>query len=585
MAGLLRYQGGRSVFAATDAGQVQYRTREEYLRAQEEARRHGISARRAYYEGTQYDERNAACLRELASSKDYTDSEKAMARAMLQWTQQLPEHLRLHEYSTQIQEAVDFIANRLSHKFSVQAKNTVVDGVIRAAMDASPELSGTEDDDDTTVVNVMREPVKVGDVPVRLRWDPDQETVWMEFWDSEAVEMRFLEGRPDVLQQVIVEEIDWLVIDGEEQPITKRRIWQVIQRFVNEAQVQAAVDANLVAPDPEFRLECVEEVWLVRDNEEEDELLDVIPWGVPFLPWWLIRGDKNSLRAVRGEALITEQSMKTADRFNAVEQVSWLIARYNSHSNLVVTGDNALLMQQEAKKLAKDVADVLLFPGATNAFTLALPTDPQMIEHQRQVLLDGLYGTLGITRVDQTSLEGLGGVTGYALEILNQKSDGTFSRVRQQMIRDWKKLLNLVLDCTAFWQQAPPERLNLDLTIPFDGTETEPSGTPYDDIDPRLVFPDRAMTVNIGSGYIVDDVKLRDDFVSGLISQEEALRKRGMGPDEIAGILAEIGEATRRKAEEQRIAFGETGTETGAFRPGTAAGRTTAGTTSRGAAS
>jgi hypothetical protein len=44
----------------------------------------------------------------------------------------------------------------------------------------------------------------------------------------------------------------------------------------------------------------------------------------------------------------------------------------------------------------------------------------------------------------------------------------------------------------------------------------------------------------MGSGYIVDEVMTRDDFVAGLISLEEALRKRGYDDPEIVKIIEEI---------------------------------------------
>lgn len=572
MAQLMTYQGGRVQWLQTDLSRVQYRTREEWLAALEQARRDGVAQRRAYYDGRQYDESNAKCLEELQAGAGYSGEEKMLLRAMMLWHAKLPEHLRLHEYSTQLQESVDFIANRLSHNARISVEDQSASTVIQTCLDASPELSGTDDDEDIVIVNVTREAIKVGDTPVLVRWDPQAGTTWLEFWDSEVPEMRFRDGRPDLLEEVRVEQIDWKVPPGETQqkPVTIRRIWSVELRVPDERFPVL----GLTAP----RMECAENVWLVAETGEQDDvLLQTIWWGVPFLPWWLIRGNKASLRATRGESLITDQAMKTADRYNAVEQVAWLIARYNSHANVGVVGDAALL-QNQSKKLSRDVADVLVFPGGTDLEVLSLPTDPQMIEHQKQVLLDGMYGSMGVTRVDQTSLQGLGDVTGYALEILNQKSDGTFSKVKRQMIRDWKKLLNLVLDCTAYWSQGTRlDEVQFDLVSGGEDVAGAEAPADYESIDPETTYPNRAMDVEFGSGYIVDDAKIRDDFVAGLISLEQALRLKGYGDEEIKLVVEEQTKAKDEALQRQQALFTGSGEGTSS----TSAGRATNNTTRR----
>jgi hypothetical protein len=531
----------------------EFATREDYLQALEQKRRQAVWKRRAYYEGNQYDARNGECLAELQAAGSAADpSEKWLARQLTMWDAHLPEHLRLHEYSTQLMESVDFIANRLSGSASITVEDPAAAEVVQTCLDNSPELAGTEDEQNITLVNVIREALKVGDTPVLIRWDPVEGTCWLEFWDSEVVDMRFVDGRPDKPEKAIVEQVDWMVPPGEteEKAVSVRRVWSLKPRLGDLA----------LTP----RVECAEEVFLLdQTGTAEPVLVDTIWWGIPFLPWWLLRGDKKSLRAVRGESLITDQAMKTADRFNAVEQVSWLICRYNSHSTLAVMGDAALLQTKETKRIQKDVADILPFPGGTSAEVLSLPTDAQMIEHQKQVLLDGMYGAMGVTRVDQTSLEGLGGVTGYALEILNEKSGGTFRKVRSNLIRDWKTLLNLVLDAHAYWSQGTRlEEVAPDLltALTLDAELAEPA-TDFNAIDPQAVFPNRAMEVVLGSGYVVDDTKIRDDFVAKLISQEEALRQRGKSDDEIRRIMAEQAGAQQRAMEVQAVAFGQTGTE------------------------
>lgn len=545
---------------ASDA--FEWRTREEYLQAQEGKRREAVRMRRAYYAGTQYDARNAACRQDMLSSMEGSLEEKAVVRALAMW-EKLPEHLRLHEYSTQIAESVDFVANRLADTARIELNHEAAAQVVDTALDASPELAGSPDDDVVVLVNVFREAVKVGDTPVLVRWNPADGTCWAEFWDSEMVELRFADDN-DTITKAIVEQMDWRVppgsTSGQEEPILLRRVWEVVERttlgdmpldVLEDALRAGAMD---VLPDGEVgvRLECAESVYWVKSDAEE--LLATVWWGVPFLPWWPVRGDRRSLRANRGESLISDQTMKTADRFNAVQQHAWLIARYNSHANILLSGD-AVMIEQNHKTVKKDVADVMVFPGATNATVVELPTDPQMIQQQEQTLKDGLYGSMGITRVDQSSLEGLGGVTGYALEILDQKSEGTFNRIRQQIARDMKRLVNLILDCHAYWSAAQSATAE-DVDTP-DGQRA----TPYLQVDPTSVFPDRAMEIRLGSGHVVDDARIRDDFTAKLISLEEALRQRGYDNDQIRLIVGELQEAQERAAAAQRTAFGELGTE------------------------
>lgn len=569
--------------------QNQYASREAYWTAQENERRAQIAKRRMYYEGTQYDAKNQECIDDIASGTgDWGGGgEKDLARALMLWKKELPEHLRLHEYSTQIAESIDFIAGRLSKSFSIEVENATEKTVVDKALSASPELAGADEDGKYNVVNVHREAIKLSDVPVLLRWDPLNGTCWPQFWNSDTVEMRFADNRPDELEKVIVHQQDWLPDEnGKDQPVLLRREWTVRSRNMAPVPDDVSLEQRLQVLDPAtFRMECAEDVYLVAAPDgsasENDELLRTIWWGVPFLPWALLRGQKKSLLATRGESVISDQAMKTADRYNAVEQVSWLIARYNSHGNLAVVGDSATLMKQKAERLEKDVADVLLLPGGTNLVTLSLPTDPQMIEHQRAVLKESLYGAMGLAQIDQIALQGLNGVTGYALEILNEKSGLTFDQIRSQLTVDWKRLLNLILDCTAYWDGSAFDHLtaeDLDVPTPADLVRA------YDAITPSVVFGTRKFSVEMGSGYIVDDVKTREDYTAGLISQQEALRQRGKTDTEIKLILEEQAAAAQAKADlqvqQQTAIFAGTTVDAGTFggKPkaaGTSAGKAT----------
>jgi hypothetical protein len=570
---LLDFRAGH-LEPARDDLMNRYQTREDYLAALERERRMAIGRRRLYYDGSQYDENNAECLRGLSGISGGGD--KQVARAIALWRRELPEHERLHEYSMQIAETVDFMAARLTSKASVTCEDTAVQELVDRVLDATPELRSTDDDEELTLLNPVREAMKAGDTAVLMRWDPQRGCAWWEFWDGDLVELRFVEPRNDEVDKAIVEEVDWMVPPGEEveRAVRIRRTWEVQPRPTIAGEPvdigPEPVPEKLLAEVDGVRRECVETVEIVDGHGQDKPVLVArIGWGVPFVPWWPVRADRKNLRAVRGESLITDQAMKTADRYNAVEQVAYLISRYNSHSNIAVTGDTATAMMANAQRVSKDVADMILLPGSNGATVLSLPTDPAMIEHQKEVLLDALYGIMGVTRVDQSSLTGLGQVTGYALEILNQKTDNTFTRVRNQLTADLKRLINLTLDATAYWQlQASTVEAGL---LEVVGEEEAGQGLPvgYDSVDPKVVFPNRAMTVEFGSGYVVDEAKLRDDFTANLVSQEYVLRKKGLSKPEIDEMMGEQDAASQKKlerqAQQQALVFGQTGTESGSF--------------------
>lgn len=575
MVDVLQQVGGRMTPMPFDGAAVEWKSEEEYLAALEEARRGAVQLRRAYYDGRQYDDRNAACRQDMLDAVGGNAEEKAIARAMAFWDAQLPEHLRMHEYSTQIGESVDFVANRLADSARIVMEDAAAQTVIDGATDSSPELAGSPDDDELVLSNVFREALKAGDTPVLVRWNGDDTgTCWPEFWDSEQVELRFADDHSTVLK-AIVEQVDWRFLPGSTagvpEPCVIRRVWEVLERPTLQEVPVDLVEAALAGgetPAPVVgdgvQLECAERVYWVKPDKEP-VLLDTVWWGVPFLPWWPIRGDRKTLRATRGESLISDQTMKTADRFNAVQHVAWRIARYNSHSRIALTGDAMVVEGNQAKHIRGDVADVSTFPGATNATVLSLPTDPQMIQQQEAVLKAGLYGSMGVQQTDQSSLEGLGGVTGYALEILDQKSNGTFSRVRLQLQRDLKRLVNLILDCHAYWSQSHAAR-GQDADTPADQVATS-----YLQVDPASVFAKRGVEIRLGSGQVVDDARIRDDFVVKLISLQEALRKKGYDEPTITKIVGELQAAQEQAAAAQREAFGETGTE-GARQNSTQAG-------------
>jgi hypothetical protein len=527
--------------------QYTYATEDAYRKALEELRREGVRKRRQYYGGDQWDDDNAACVRDL-NAADIRAGEKSLARWIADG--RLPEHLRRLAYSTEIEDSVDYLTYRLCSDFAFKAKAPNVQDVLKRCLDASPELSGTAKDDELSVVNVTREALLAQDCPVRVRFDPAAGSCWLEFWPSDAVRMDFTRERSDIPSFVALWETYWMAdpsSEGGQKQVSIRREWKV------DTYVYNGPDGT--PGEGPATVQCVETWWEERPGDR-DLLRFTLPTGVPFVPWGLLRGSRKHLRTERGESVISNRAMALADRYDAVEQHSWLAARHNSHSTVGVIGDAALMRQNASETIHKDVADAVVFPGGTELIALSLPTDPSMIEHQRSVILDALFGCFGLARVDHTTLEGLGAVTGYALEILNTRTDSTFDALRTQFVRDWLALFNLILDGYAHWTAN-------DTTQDLEG-DYGAGITRALKIDPLLVYPNRDVEIRTGSGGVVDAAAIREDYASGLISRKEALRRMGYTDEEIKSIIDELDEETKAKNEAEAILTGR-GIENGAF--------------------
>lgn len=501
---------------------------EDAAQATDEAERveRAIKAR-AYYEGVQYDAQN---------------DEKA-AECGVDSAEDLPEHERVHNYSTHVSESVDFVADQLSTGFTVRAVSDEVQEIMDATYAATdaltsdaelpdPEDDESDDDDDEEATDitvtcdaVLREALIGSDVPYEVKWDPFEGNCYLELWESENVE--FVNPFGMHVSKVIRREQRWVTdpSSGERKEVEER--------------IEYALHLNELG-----REECRRDVYWDEQEEPNDS-----EWlGLPIIPWGLMRAVPDGLRGFRGRSFISSQVMDSVKRFDALEQYAFQIARYNSHGNLVTVGDASALQIDANGGVKKDVADVVSFPEGTRAFALHLPTDPEMIEHQRKVLEEAIYKKFGLTRVEPDTLDSLGDVSGYALEILNRKSAGTLSRVARQFKKDWKRMVNLIVDVYAY-RQAQTVVISADgvTTVPFDPEDPDadyPEGllplVAFWDIDPAEEYPDRGLSITMGTGYIVDEVAIRDDFTAKLISQQEALRKRGYTPSQIKKIMGEM---------------------------------------------
>jgi hypothetical protein len=524
--------------------------RDTLVREDNDARIELIGLNRGYYEGTQYDEINADRLRELQG--DYG----------VEKVKRLPEHERIHPYSTQIAECVDFIANQLTDGFTVAADDEAILELIDMAIDATDALRN-DSDEELQFDALLIDAGVAGDTPFQTLWDPVEGTAYWEFYDAADVDFDVPVGshvRKVTLRRTRIDTVLDEAGNEQEVEVRERVEWDLVNRVSQAAPVPFTPAGPAAKPDetkpaptpnpagtpaPPLELSTHRECRKLVYVEDQTEPVGPPEWlGLPFIPWSVVKADKRGINQFRGSSLITKNARETADRYNANEQLAYMIARYNSHGNLVVVGDQAYLkVEAEGHRIEKDVADVLTFPGGTAATVIALPTDPQMINHTHNVTSDAIYASFGLVRVEPDTLGGLGGVSGYALEILNRKSEGRLKRIRRTFKMDLGRMFDMMLDVTAYRQNATLDQL---LAEVFAETPEEevPAGLLADpgawwDIDPEQVFPKRDIEIRMGSGYIVDDVSIRDDFTSGLISHEEALRQRGYSDPDIEAMMSE----------------------------------------------
>lgn len=483
----------------------------------EEQRVFEITRRRHYAEGSQYDTDN---------------DDRAIALNLDPLTQRLPEHERKHAYSTQIGESVQFIADQLAEDFSVEAVDATVQEIIDDALRLSGQLSGTDEDDDVSIEDLLEEVLTAGDVAVQLRWDPVEEAVFYDLWESELVEIEWADR--DTIEKVILRELEWVEDESMPNGNRERQVEIRTEWTLEERSIPAAGDG-----EPVVWLECRRRVWW--DDDDEDSPREDVWTGYPVIPWRLLRCMKKGLRGQRGSSIVTRQAMEAADRYNANENIGYIIARRNSHSNLAVVGDAANLKLEQVGHLDRDVDDVLTFPNGTDVTSVSFPTSPEMIEHQRAVLAESIYACFGLTRVEPDTIQGLGQISGYALEILNRKTEGTFRKIRRHFVRDLRSLFATTIDV---WEALTVDvdwarGVDQDLPTALDEPEQQqaPPWVVLDEDAPRL---DQTMEIRLGSGYVVDDVLLREDYSSGLISRRHALRQRGLSDDDIDDIEKEI---------------------------------------------
>jgi len=484
-------------------------TEDTWNATQHQYRRLGVMRRRSYYEGTQYDLDNLQQKKEL-----YPGSPEA---ELIHKT--LPEHRRKHAYSGTIKEGIDFLADQVTGDMVVSAAE-------QDLVDAFFEEAGMQ----TRKEEIVREVLIAGDVfarlkplPMRALLEPDRPAVKVEFWEAEDVEIDY---DPDDWEKMVEVRFEEWRSEANPQDGKMEEV-----RYVHQFRLEP-----FITPDERIVMEAVERIF----RGDEDEPVEVRRLGLPFLPWVHIHGEQESLRSKYGKPIISGALMETADRYNAVSHLEFLAVRYNSFGNLAVTGDAAHLKIENATSIPKDIADVLSFPGGTNVTSVSLDINVEAYAAQKKQLEKEMYDLMGLEQIDQETLGRSGHMSGYALEILNRKTDGTFRRMVANLKQGLQELVDMALKVDAIAR-------GQEFVTDEDGEEIRAWWM----VDPDSVYPDRSIDIEFGTAYIVDEVAVRDDYVAGIISLDEALRRKGYDPEDIEKIKAEMAEQSA--AEEARL--------------------------------
>lgn len=493
--------------------------------AQHQHRRQGVALRRQYYEGTQYVDENARRAEKL-TAEDPSFSDR--------W-QRMPEHHRIHAYSTHVPQGINFLADQITGQMTIRSARDENDQPIAEDVeDWIPRCfrrSGLE----FRKQELARETMIAGDLFVNTVAAPnvDEEqpqSVW-HLWEAETVEADYDDDDWQTLTEIRTEEHVFIERDGETIEVRRVHRWTMVPMFFladEDGEISAPVfDLDEGTGEVIVAMECVEII------EEDGEEIDRRRLGLPFIPWVHVHGENQSLRSMYGRPVITFQLMESVDRYNAVSQLEFLAIRYNSFGNLAVTGDEAYLREQAGDDygvftIHKDIADAIVFPGGTDVEVITLSINTEAFAQHKDQLDGGLFELMGLERIDAESIRSFGGVSGYALEILNRKTDGTFRRITENQRDGIQKMVEMGLRVDAIVSTAPI----------VDGVRA------WWVVDVDDVWPNRLVDIDFGSAYIVDEVATRDDFIADLISRAEALRQRGMDDDEIAQIEAEIGSQT-----------------------------------------
>jgi hypothetical protein len=256
--------------------------------------------------------------------------------------------------------------------------------------------------------------------------------------------------------------------------------------------------------------ECI----YLRYNDSDEDPIEVRLLNIPFIPIIHLVSIKKRVRESFGESLV-ERLIGDADRYNSVNGLEYQIARYNSISHLAIFGEDTARVKGENLNLGGEATDFWAFPASTDVKPVTLPADITMINSQKETIENHMYRKMGLQRMDIQDFKGIGAPSGYALEIINRKTDGVFTRIQKEMTKGYVEVFDKTMDMQAIME----------------------SGKPWYSIDPLKIYPNRTVEFTFGSLFVADKNEIRSDFVAGLVSQKKALSLMGYSETEALEIM------------------------------------------------
>jgi len=435
-----------------------------------------------YYEGKQYDKDNFRFSQALGIKSDC----------------RLPEHERLHSYSGVIEEGIDFITDQLVENLNIEVKS---DAEIKSGQ---PDDKSTveqqiylniweQSDMELNAPDLTREALVSAESYILLRWDEAEKIVRIIPYDAENVDPVY--SQDNYKQMIRCSIYQNKYIESEDRNVQFKEVYTIGQTSEGYA-------------------ECI---YLKYDDISEDPI-EARLLNIPFIPIIHLVAIRKRVRESFGESLV-ERLIGDADRYNSVNHLEFMIARYNSISHLAIFGDETNIKPGQLN-LGGEANDFWAFPASTDVKPVTLPTDITMINNQKETIENQMYRKMGLQRMDIQDFKGIGAPSGYALEIINRKTEGVFSRIQKELAKGYTEVFDKAMDMQAFME----------------------SGRPWYAIDPKKIYPNRTVKYTFGSMFVADKNEIRADFIAGLVSQRKSLMLMGYSETNALEIMDQLAE-------------------------------------------
>ena len=431
-----------------------------------------------YYKGEQYDKDNLAIRASLGLSPD----------------KRIPEHLRLHSYTGVIEEGVDFITDQLVENLNIEVKSNAEIASGEPADEPPLEQQiflniWEQSDMDLNAPDLTRESLVSAESYILLRWDEAEQIVRMVPYDAESVEPEYSQDNYKKMIRCTIHQIKYV---------------PELDRNVDYREIYA------IGQTSEGFVECI----YLKYNDIDDDPIETRLLNIPFIPIVHLITIKKRVRESFGESLV-ERLVGDADRYNSVNGLEYQIARYNSISHLAIFGEDTARVKGENLNLGGEATDFWAFPASTDVKPVTLPADITMISSQKETVENHMYRKMGLQRMDIQDFKGIGAPSGYALEIINRKTDGVFTRIQKELTKGYVEVFDKTMDMQAIME----------------------SGKPWYKTDPKKTYPNRTVIFTFGSLFVADKNEIRSDFVAGLVSQKKSLMLMGYSETEALEIM------------------------------------------------